>query len=136
MLSYNPYLYIICEIGEGLISGIVREDNTTYSTIATELPSDNPPLVYLDDILWTDYNDLVYMEFFSGTSSQNACSTLVNATDGLALEWDQTLRHTAYIMLRLEYDRDQFNGEPEVTVKIRGLEIYDPISSVTAYSRS
>ena len=132
----NPYLYIICEIGEGPIAGIVREDDTLYNTTATELPSDNPPLVYLDDILWTDYNDLVYMEFFDGASDQTICTTLETATAGSETEWDQTLRYTSYLMVRLEYDRDQFNGEPEITLKIRGLEITNPVEVTTEYSNN
>ena len=128
----NPYLYMICELGEGPINGIVREDDSIYSTIGTELPSDNPPLIYLDDKLWTEYGDTVYIEFFNGASDQSICSTLQTATE----KWDQTLRYTSYLMVRLEYDRDKFNSEPEVTVEIQGTKIYNPVTTVTEYSNN
>jgi len=133
----NPYLYIICEIGEGPIAGIMRDDDKTlYNTTATELPSDNPPKVYLDDILWTDYNDLVYLEFFNGGSTQTVSTTLETATSGTDTEWDQALRYTSYLLLRLEYDRDQFNGEPEVTVEIQGLYVSNPLTAITEYTNN
>jgi len=128
----NPYLYMICELGEGPISGLVREDDSVYTTTGTQLPSDNPPLVYLDDKLWTEYGDSAYIEFFDGASDQSICTTLETATS----KWDQTLRYTSYLMVRLKYDPDKFNSEPEVTAVIRGAEIYNPVDGFTEWTNN
>ena len=132
----NPYLYMICEIGEGEINGIIREDGTVYSTTGTQLPSSNPPLVYLDDTLFTEYGDLVYIEFFNGASDQSIYSTLETATAGTDTAWDQLLRYTSYLMIRMKYDADKFNSEPEITVKLQGAKIYNPVTTATEYTNN
>lgn len=145
----NPYLHIVCELGEGEIDGIVREDGTVYTTTGSELPRSNPPLVYLDGKLWTEYvyygihsnlridiDDVhypVYMEFFNGSASQGVCSTLSTASGG---KWDQALRRTAYLYLRLEYSQQCWQGEPDVTARVRGLRVYDPIADTTAWTEN
>lgn len=132
----NPYLYMIAEIGEGEINGIVREDDTIYTTTGSELPTGNPPLVYLDDQLFTKYGNLVRIEFYNGSSTQNVCSHLQSATS----KWDQTLRHTAYLYIRLKYDPDKFNAEPQITVVIQGTKIFNPVTGdyarITTYSNN
>ena len=129
----NPYLHLICEISEGPISGIVREDDSLYNTTATQLPTSNPPMVYFDDRLFSEWSsDLVYIEFFDGASNQSVCSTLNSVT----ANWDQPLRYTAYLYVRLKYDRDEFKSVPDVRVKIEGLEIYDPVTTSTAYTNN
>jgi len=128
----NPYLYMICELGEGEIDGIVREDGTVYTTTGSDLPAGNPPLVYLDDELFTKYGDVVKIQFFSGSSSQSVCSSL----QGEVSRWDQTLRHTAYLYIRLKYDVDKTNVEPEVKATVRGVKIYNPIATVTEYTNN
>jgi hypothetical protein len=127
----NPYLHIICEIGEGTLSGIKREDGSIYSTTATALPSSNPPLVYMDEELWTTYGGNVYMEWFDGASDQAICSTLQTVSAGL---WDQTLPYTSYLYVRLKFDMDYFKQEPTITIVMRGLEVLDPIASTTDWS--
>jgi hypothetical protein len=124
---------MICELGEGLINGIVREDDTVYTTTGTNLPRSNPPRVYLDDILFTEYSSSnVHVEFFNGASDQSICSTLQSATG----KWDQLLRYTAYLYVRLKYDPDEFNSEPNITAEIQGQEIYNPVTSTTAYTNN
>ena len=58
--------------------------------------------------------------------------TLESATD----KWDQTLRYTAYLYVRLEYDRDQFKSLPEIKARIQGLKIYNPVTTSTAYTNN
>ena len=147
--SANPYLHIIVELGEGPIEGILRQDGTAYTDTATALPRDNPPLVYLDDKLWTEYfayerhnsgrpsmddpRPAVYMEFYNGTATQAVCSTLQSASGG---KWDQALRYTAYLYLRLEFSMECFKAEPAVSVKLRGLKVYDPATATTAWTQN
>jgi len=129
----NPYLHMICELGEGPINGIVREDDTVYTTTGSNLPTSNPPKVYLDDILFTKYNsDNVRIEFFNGASDQSICSTLESATS----KWDQLLRYTAYLYVRLKYDPAEFNSEPNITAEIQGQKIYNPVTETTAYTNN
>ena len=131
--TVNPYLHMILEFGEGPIAGIIREDGSLYDTTATELPTSNPPLIYFDDKLWTEYNtDLIYMEWFSGSSGQDVCSTL-NAIDS---QWDQALRYTTYLYVQLKYDPDEFKNFPEVTMKTKGLLIYNPITQTVEYTNN
>ncbi len=130
--SANPYLHIVCELCEGEVLGIERADGTVYTETGSQLPSANPPLVFLDDKLWTEYGDsLVYMEFFNGSPGQGVCAALQAASGG---KWDQTLRHTAYLYVRLMYDGDKFKSEPEFRVKLHGLKIHNPVSAETAWT--
>jgi hypothetical protein len=131
----NKYLHIIGDIGEGPIHGIVRQDGTAFTDTATEFPSSNPPLLYLDGELWTTkWSDHVYAEFFDGSATQNVCATLAAATT--AQEWTHPKRRTAYLYVRLEYDPDKFQQIPELTVEIFGLKLYDPTADSIAYSNN
>ena len=44
------------------------------------------------------------------------------------------MRHTAYIYVRLVYDRDKFQSVPTITVGLKGLKIYNPITQVTEWT--
>ncbi len=39
-------------------------------------------------------------------------------------------------MVRLEYDKDKFNSEPDVTLKIQGAKIYNPVTAAKIIQRS
>lgn len=125
----NKYLHVIGTLGEGPISGIVQADGTTWDGSGS--PSDTP-LVYFDDKLYTDFGNLVTLELYTGTSTQAVCSTLNSAIS----RWTDPLKYTAYIYLRLEYDRDKFQSVPEVQVIVEGLKVYDPTDEITAYSNN
>jgi hypothetical protein len=116
--SDNKYLHIIGTLCEGEIEGIVQEDGVDQ--------------IFLDDKLYTAYGNRVYYEIFNGSATQNVCSTLHNAI----WEWNDPLRNTAYIYIRLQYDMNKFQGEPEVTVEIDGLKVYNPATGLTAYSQN
>ncbi|HBA84921.1 MAG TPA: hypothetical protein DCZ95_12575 [Verrucomicrobia bacterium] len=128
----NDYLHIVGVLGEGPIHGIAREDGSTFTSVATQFPADNPPLLYLDGELWTSKwgTSFVYAEFFSGTPSQAVCTTLNAAMP----EWTDTLRHTAGVYVRLKYDQDKFLTTPKITVTVDGLQLYNPTADATAYS--
>jgi hypothetical protein len=121
----KQHLNVICEIGEGEIAGIEREDGTVYEDVDDWLPSENAPLVYLEGRLWTKYPaGLVAMKLYRGTNSQPVCGALKVASDE---KWNDALRYTAYLYVRLEYDRQAFaTGEPEVTVRVHGLKLAYP----------
>ncbi len=127
--AQNPYLHMIAEIGEGPISGIVREDGSIYSVVNTSLPRTNPPQIFLDDRIWTEIpEEFIDIQFFDGDPDQVLCTAL-NAT---VPEWQQTLPFTSYLYIKLKYDRDLYSkGDPEITVLLEGLEVYNPITTVT-----
>lgn len=114
----NDYLHIVGIIGEGPIDGIVQVGGVDQ--------------IWIDGKLWTEYGaDNVHYEFFDGSASQGVCSTLHNAD----VNWVNPLRNTAYLYMRLKYNQDKFQGPPgEITVEVRGLEVYDPRTDSTAWS--
>jgi hypothetical protein len=116
--SNNKYLHIVGIIGEGEINGIRQIDGVDQ--------------IYLDDKLYTEYGSLVYYEIFKGTATQDVCSTLQSACP----EWNDPLRYTAYIYMRLEYDSGKFMNKPDITLEVEGLKIYDPRSETTEYDRN
>ena len=114
----NDYLHIVGIIGEGPIDGIVQVGGVDQ--------------IWIDGKLWTEYGaDNVHYEFFDGSASQGVCSTLHNVD----VNWVNPLRNTAYLYMRLKYNQDKFQGPPgEITVEVRGLEVYDPRTDSTAWS--
>lgn len=116
----NNYLHIVGVIGEGEIDSIVQSGGVDQ--------------IWLDDKLYTSYPGLVYYEFYSGSMTQNVCAALQSATAGTSEAWNDPLRGTAYIYLRLTYDRDKFLHIPDITVEVKGLKVLDTRSSTTAWS--
>jgi len=114
----NDYLHLVGVIGEGPIDGIVQVDGVDQ--------------IWIDGKLWTEYGSgNVHYEFFAGTADQSVCSTLHDVD----INWTNPLRNTAYLYLRLMYDQNKFQGPPgEITVEVRGLEVYDPRTASTAWS--
>jgi len=114
----NDYLHLVGVIGEGPIDGIVQDGGVDQ--------------IWIDGKRWDEYGSgCVHYEFFSGTADQSVCSTLHDADPN----WTNPLRNTAYLYLRLQYNQDKFQGPPgEITVEVRGLRVYDPRTSSTAWS--
>lgn len=106
----NKFLHIIQTISEGPIEGIEQ--------------------VYLDDKPASEYGSLVYYEFFNGAGNQGICTTL----QGVDPDWDDYLRWTSYLYIRLEYNAEKFTGLPKITVVGKGRRLYDPRNGITAYS--
>jgi hypothetical protein len=75
--------------------------------------------------------------FFAAGGQTTANADLIADTNG---EWtaDHVLRETAYMYVRLEYDRDVFaNGPGALSVEMRGHnQIVDPRTGVTGYSNN
>lgn len=75
--------------------------------------------------------------FFAAGGQTTANGDLIAETGG---EWtaDHVLRETAYMYVRLEYDRDVFaNGPGALSVEMRGHnQIVDPRTNVTGYSNN
>lgn len=116
--SSNKYLHMVCGLGEGPIEGLRQVDGVDQ--------------VFLDDKIYTQYGGNVYYELFTGSSTQTVCSTLQTAIP----EWTDPLKYTAYLYVRLKYDMDYFQGIPDVTVGVEGLNIYNPTTTTTAYNNT
>lgn len=108
----NEYLHMVITISEGPIEGIEA--------------------VYLNEKPSTDFGDKVYYEFFNGSGTQGVCATL-QAAD---LNWNDPMRWTAYLYIRLTFDFEKFSGVPTVTVIAKGRQVYDPRNGQTAYSNN
>jgi hypothetical protein len=81
------------------------------------------------------YANRIRFQFFAGDQTAS-CSAKDETTDGWSV--DHILRETAYMYLRLEYDRDVFaNGPGALSVEMQGhSQILDPRTSVTGYSNN
>lgn len=102
----NSYLHLYCALGEGPIDAVEQ--------------------IYLNGKPIESYPALSYTYTVRlGTSTQSATGVL-----------SDPMRYTAYIYLRLLWDRDGewWQGIPEVTARVRGLKVYDPDSGTTAWS--
>ena len=114
----NQYLHIIGLLGEGEIEGF-----------SDQIDGVDP--LYLNNKLYTEFRaENVYYELFCGSSDQAVCATLHSAVP----EWTDPLRYTAYIYVRLKFDRDKFQGLPDITVGVKGLKVLNPDTGDRAYS--
>jgi len=116
--SDNTYLHMILNLGEGPLHGIKQVDLVDQ--------------LFIDDKLYTEYDDLIYYEFFNGTSDQTVCETLNSAIP----EWTDCKHYTAYLYVRVKYDADYFTSMPDIKVIVEGLEIYNPITDIVEYTNN
>ena len=113
----NEYLHLVTVLAEGEINSVEN--------------------IYLNDTLSTDSKFSGYVEttVHYGSDSQTADSNLVSRISG----WTSShrLRGVAYIYTRLKYDQDVFpGGVPTITADVKGIKVYDPRSSTTAWSEN
>jgi hypothetical protein len=110
----NQYLYIALALCEGEIESIGD--------------------IYINDTLSTDakFNNLVTIEKFLGTDTQ-AATTLFNDADDAWTSAHQ-LKGVAYLAMRFKYDQDAFSGIPEVRAVVKGRKVFDPRTTITAWS--
>ena len=124
----NRWLYQVYVVSEGEIESIDE--------------------IFLDDKPITDYgsyavatypsaptfngNTKIVVQCFLGTDNQAACPFLINNVPG----WTAAHRNRgkAYIAIRLRYDDELFTGAPQLTCVARGRKVYDPRTTLTAYS--
>lgn len=84
------------------------------------------------------YKGKISIKKYLGTTSQEADPSLVAETASLTEgSWTTAhrLRGIAYLYVRFEYDSEAFpNGIPMVSATIKGKKVYDPRTSLTAWS--
>ena len=110
--SDNTYLYIILAISEGEIHSIGD--------------------IYINDVLSTDskFSGLLTLTKYTGTDSQVADSTFVNANIGWTAQ--HKLSGVAYIAAKIKWDQDVFGGIPTIHAIVQGIKVFDPRTSATA----
>lgn len=88
----------------------------------------------------TRYNGLVRIKKYYGTTSQGADSDLVADTASLSPDagrWTTAhrLQGIAYLYVKFTYKQDSFpNGIPSVSAVIKGKKVYNPSTTLTAWS--
>jgi len=84
------------------------------------------------------YGNKIRVQYKLGADDQTAFTDLVTDTAALGVSaWtaNHRVRGSALVYIRLEYDQDKFpNGIPNFTFRVRGKKVYDPRTSVTAWS--
>jgi hypothetical protein len=111
----HKYLHMIIALAEGEIESI---DN-----------------IYFNDTLSTDsqYSGVHEIYKHLGADGQAADSTLVSRITNWTTS--HKLSGVAYIYTRLEFDQDAWSGGlPPITADIKGVKVYDPRDSATAWS--
>ena len=116
----NKYLHMVLALAPHQIDGLEK--------------------VYFDDELvwdgsyqsdWSSYARLNFHDGSQTTSDSNLTSESAHWTNS------HILNETAYLYVRLTYDRDKFaGGIPNVSAVIRGKKVYDPRSGTTAWSQN
>ena len=86
--------------------------------------------VWLGDKLYNEYGGFVTYYFHTGSATQAVDATLTAAS----VDWTDTLKNTCYIIWKLTYDRDYFQGIPRRNILLNGRKLYDFRDATTAWS--
>ena len=81
-----------------------------------------------------NYQDVARVQYKLGTDDQTAFADLVTESDN---KWtnNHRLRGIACLYIRLKFDQDKYpNGIPNVTALVRGKKVYNPATTLTAWS--
>jgi len=99
----NKYLHIVQTISEGEIESLEQ-------------------LFFNDKDAATEFAGKYTVNFHSGSATQTYDADLHNVDPN----WVDCLRYTAYMYLRLTYDREKFTSIPKITAIVKGRKVYDP----------
>jgi len=128
-------VYGQCRVGGNQVYVNARGTSNDYLDViltVSEGPIGSIESVWLNDKLIGTFGSKAYYEFFNGAGDQAVCSTLKAADP----DWDDYLRWTSYLYLRLTFDRSQYNGMPSFTAELKGRLLYDPRDATTAWSNN
>jgi len=108
----NEFLYIALVLSEGEVNAITD--------------------IHLDDVPITDskYTGLYTVNVHTGADDQAYDDLLTEANS----DWDSThtLSGVAYLAIKLKWNRDIFQGIPEITALVSGRKVYDPREDSTS----
>lgn len=112
----NEFLYLVYVLCEGEVDDIT-------DILIDDLPTSDARFAYTDSIA---------INKFYGTDVQTADATFIAANIGWTS--DHTLKGLTYITVRLKWNKDAFSSIPNITALVRGKKVYDPRTTLTAYS--
>ena len=118
--DHNYHLYYSHSLCEGPIEGIQNDGNG------------NPYIWFDGDRIYEKYDEYYEYDEKTGTSTQIQ-DTLINTA---IPEFTDPMRYTAYVAWHLEYNEDLFRGIPEINYLIKGMLLYNFITTVTEWSDS
>ena len=110
----NKYLYIVQALAEGTCDSIKQRGGVDQ--------------VWLGDKLYNQYGGNVSYWFHDGSASQTVDTHIPDAL------WTDAMRNTCYIVFKLKYNVDYFQGIPPRQVELKGTELFDFRDDSTAYS--
>ena len=111
----NDYLHVVLAVSEGEINSFEN--------------------IYLNDVISTDerFDDVLDLYTHLGATNQTADTNLVADVNNWTT--DHKLQGTAYIYAKLKFDQDAYpQGLPTITADVKGVKVYDPRTSTTAWS--
>ena len=111
----NEYVHVVLALSEGEIESFEN--------------------IYLNDVISTDsrFDDLLDINTHNGSDTQTADSDLVSAVNNWTA--DHRLQGTSYLYAKMKFDQDAYpQGMPTITADIKGVKVYDPRTSTTAWS--
>lgn len=96
---------------------------------------DSVEAVYLDDVPLTGskYSPAVEWHYMVGTDAQGCEQYLATALPAM---WNvnHRLAGVAYVTIRYNWDKDIFTSIPTASFDVKGVKVYDPRTSLTAWS--
>ena len=126
--SDNRFLHIIAVLGEGPIQG-VKSVAGDLQIFVDDKQYEEYTLEYWDfDLQSRTTGPLIYAEVFTGTDTQNVCSTLNTAISSFT----DPMRHTAYLYVRMQYHPEGLIHKGNITAVVEGLKLFDPFAGGAA----
>lgn len=111
-------LWVVQCLSEGECEGIAQIDSVDQ--------------IFLSDKLTGEYGGNASYWFHSGSSTQTYDTNLNSAIS----KWIDNQRYVCYIVWKLTYDRDYFQGIPNRTVVLKGKKVYDFRDTTWKYSNN
>lgn len=97
---------------------------------------DDVPNIFLDGTEYRSsaFSGLVDCWIYTGTVTQTADAGLVAAS----VDWTSAcqLKGVAYVVTRIKYDQNKFQGEPTFKFIVRGRKCYDPRTATTVWTNN
>ena len=133
-----PIIYGVRKVGGTRVLMEITGDDNEFLHVVLALAEGEIDAVnyfWLNDVQYDDakFAGLLDINTHLGSDTQTADSTLVSAVSG----WTSShqLKGTAYAYIKMKYDQDAFaSGLPTITAEVRGVKVYDPRTTTTAWS--
>jgi hypothetical protein len=115
----NKYLWMVQTLCEGRIEGI-------------DTDSKGDDRIWLGNERVQKYEEFVDYWIHKGTKTQSY-DTNLNAVKS---KWTDEMHYTAYIVWKLTWDQNNFQGVPKRQSLVKGLRLYDPRDGTRSWSQN